>query len=103
MRMSITATSGGFWATELRNALGIPDGAGDGEAAVDQQLDEAVAQDGRVLGDGDPQRADHHAVSGRSTVTTVGPPCGLTRWSRPSTACTRSVEAAEAARRGADP
>ena len=72
----------------------VPDGAGDGEAAVDQQLDQPVAQDGGVLGDGDAERADHQEARGRSTVTTVGPPGGLTRCSRPSTACTRSVSPA---------
>ena len=53
IRMSITATSGGFWATELRSAAGVADRAGDGEAAVDQELHQPVAQDGGVLGDGD--------------------------------------------------
>ncbi len=52
-----------------------------------------VADDGRVLGDGDPH-ARHQARDGRSTVTTVGPPGGLTRFSRPSTARTRSVSPA---------
>ena len=94
IRMSITATSGGFWATELRRARWLGHGAGDGEAAVDEELDEAIAENGRVLGDGDPQRGSHQTDSGRSTVTTVGPPGGLTRLSRPSTLRTRSVRPA---------
>ncbi len=94
IRMSITATSGGFWATELRRAHRVADGAGDGEAAVHEELDEPVAQNGGVLGDGDTQGLDRHAASGRSTVTTVGPPGGLARCSRPSTVRTRSVRPA---------
>ncbi len=73
---------------------GIPDRPGDGEAAVDQQLDEAVTQNGGILGDGDTEGADHQVRNGRSTVTTVGPPGGLTRFRRPSTACTLSVSPA---------
>ena len=82
---------------------GVADGAGDDEAAVDQELDQAVAQDGRVLGDGDPQRAGHHGESGRSTVTTVGPPRGLTRFEPPVDGVHPVGEPGQAARRGAEP
>ena len=38
----------------------VTDGAGDHEAAVHQELHQAVAEDGRVLRDGDPQCTGHH-------------------------------------------
>ena len=81
----------------------VADRAGDDEATVDQELDQAVAQDGRVLGDGDPECAGHHGDSGRSTVTTVGPPGGLTRC-EPAVDGVHAVgQAGQAARRGAEP
>src|SRR5204863_9048780 len=44
-------------------------------APFDEQLHQAVAQDGAVLGD---DEADHCSVpGGTTTVTTVGPPSGL--------------------------
>ena len=55
MRMSTTATSGRSPLDRSAQGLGIGHGAGDGEAPVGQQLDEPVAQDGRVLGDDDAQ------------------------------------------------
>ena len=36
--------------------VGVAHGVGDDEAPIGQELDQAVAQDGRVLGDDDPQR-----------------------------------------------
>ena len=67
IRMSTTATSGGFCGDRAAQGVGVGDGAGDDEAAVDQQLDEAVAQDGRVLGDDDPQGLERsrRAAAGR--------------------------------------
>ena len=84
---------------ELRERVGIAHGGRDREAVVDEELDQAVAQDGRVLGDRDAERVgtDHfgpQAPRGRSTVTTVGPPGGLTRLRRPSTVWTRSTRPA---------
>ena len=47
--------------------VGVAHGVGDHEAPVDQQLDQAVAQDGRVLGDDDADRCrpSRRAAAGR--------------------------------------
>ena len=53
IRMSTTATSGRSRSTDAPEVLGIGDGVGDDESTIDQQLHQAVPEDGRVLGDGD--------------------------------------------------
>ena len=71
IRMSTMATSGRP-VRPIAAAIGIAHGAGDHEAPVDQQLDQAVAQDGRIFGDDDPERGSRGHLSGQ-------PPCSSSR------------------------
>ena len=56
IRMSTTATSGRSRSIATAQRIGVGDGGGDLESAVEEQLDQPVAEDGRILGDGDPER-----------------------------------------------
>ena len=62
MRMSMTATSGRSCSMDRRRASAFTDGTGDAESPIDQQLDQSVPQDDRVLGDDDPKRCAHSDV-----------------------------------------
>src|SRR6185503_10924316 len=57
-----------------------------------EELGQPLAEDRGVLGDDHPQWRRRHV--GSSTVTTVGPPSGLSTRNTPSTVCTRSIRPA---------